>query len=224
MAPWWLRSGNDETWLEDEAPGVGDDAVSTTAVPLAAEDYAQTPGSDEPAFDDSMPDEESPDEESLDEESLDEESLDEESLDEAADEDSEIAAEAEAPAPAEGDPEEPASEEQPPKRRRRRRRRRRKPRKDAAVEVAPAPRAVPQAEMAPAEPEPAAPVEPILAPVADIEPGPALDILRSLVYPLPERSQSISDERKIAMFCDFENIALGVRDSRIKKLDVILIL
>ncbi len=41
MAPWWLHSGNDETSLEDEAPGAGDDAVATTAIPLAAEDFAQ---------------------------------------------------------------------------------------------------------------------------------------------------------------------------------------
>ena len=40
----------------------------------------------------------------------------------------------------------------------------------------------------------------------------------------PERNQSVSDERKIAMFCDLENIALGVRDSQIKKFDIHLVL
>lgn len=34
----------------------------------------------------------------------------------------------------------------------------------------------------------------------------------------------MSDESKIALFCDFENIALGVRDSQIKKFDINLVL
>ncbi len=34
----------------------------------------------------------------------------------------------------------------------------------------------------------------------------------------------MNDERKIAMFCDLENIALGVRDSDIKKFDINLVL
>jgi uncharacterized protein (TIGR00288 family) len=34
----------------------------------------------------------------------------------------------------------------------------------------------------------------------------------------------VSDERKIALFCDLENIALGVRDSDIKKFDINLVL
>jgi uncharacterized protein (TIGR00288 family) len=50
--------------------------------------------------------------------------------------------------------------------------------------------------------------------------------------PSPERGMFFSpidrppygEERKLAMFCDFENIALGVRDSEIKKLDIELIL
>ena len=41
---------------------------------------------------------------------------------------------------------------------------------------------------------------------------------------LPERNASVNDERKIAMFCDLENIALGVRDSDIKKFDITLVL
>ncbi len=36
--------------------------------------------------------------------------------------------------------------------------------------------------------------------------------------------QSVNDERKIALFCDLENIALGVRDSEIKKFDINLVL
>jgi len=41
---------------------------------------------------------------------------------------------------------------------------------------------------------------------------------------VPERISSVNDERKIAMFCDLENIALGVRDSDIKKFDINLVL
>ncbi len=33
----------------------------------------------------------------------------------------------------------------------------------------------------------------------------------------------MNDERKIAVFCDFENIALGVRDSKIQKFDIGLV-
>lgn len=41
---------------------------------------------------------------------------------------------------------------------------------------------------------------------------------------IPERTLSVNDERKIALFCDLENIALGVRDSDIKKFDITLVL
>ncbi len=34
----------------------------------------------------------------------------------------------------------------------------------------------------------------------------------------------MNDEKKIALFCDFENVALGVRDSEIKKFDINLVL
>ena len=44
------------------------------------------------------------------------------------------------------------------------------------------------------------------------------------VYTLPERPSSPADERKIAMFVDFENIALGVRDSEVRTFDMTLIL
>jgi len=41
----------------------------------------------------------------------------------------------------------------------------------------------------------------------------------------PERSSSFADEAKIALFCDLENIALGVRDSKeVKKFDINLVL
>lgn len=41
----------------------------------------------------------------------------------------------------------------------------------------------------------------------------------------PERGSSVADEAKIALFCDLENIALGVRDSKeVKKFDINLVL
>ncbi len=39
-----------------------------------------------------------------------------------------------------------------------------------------------------------------------------------------ERTHTAPDERKIALFCDLENIALGVRDSEVKKFDIHLVL
>ena len=51
-----------------------------------------------------------------------------------------------------------------------------------------------------------------------------IEAIRREMTSAPERNQSVSDERKIAMFCDLENIALGVRDSQIKKFDVNLVL
>src|SRR4029077_17154451 len=47
---------------------------------------------------------------------------------------------------------------------------------------------------------------------------------REIVISVPERQRASSDERKIAMFCDLENIALGVRDSEISKFDINLVL
>jgi uncharacterized protein (TIGR00288 family) len=47
---------------------------------------------------------------------------------------------------------------------------------------------------------------------------------REIVISVPERQRTGSDERKIAMFCDLENIALGVRDSEISKFEIGLIL
>ena len=46
---------------------------------------------------------------------------------------------------------------------------------------------------------------------------------REIIISVPERQRS-TDERKIAMFFDFENIALGVRDSDIGKFDIELVL
>ncbi len=48
--------------------------------------------------------------------------------------------------------------------------------------------------------------------------------VREIVISVPDRQRSAGDERKIALFCDFENIAFGVRDSDIGKFDINLVL
>jgi uncharacterized protein (TIGR00288 family) len=47
---------------------------------------------------------------------------------------------------------------------------------------------------------------------------------REIYVPVPERPRSHIDEKKIALFCDLENIALGVRDSEVAKFDINLVL
>jgi uncharacterized protein (TIGR00288 family) len=57
------------------------------------------------------------------------------------------------------------------------------------------------------------------------EPAAPEVIPREIVVTLPERSQAAVGERKIALFCDLENIALGVRDSKeVNKFDIHLVL
>ena len=67
-------------------------------------------------------------------------------------------------------------------------------------------------------PEPAFP-PPTFTPAGDFE-----RLAREIIITVPDSQRRSSDERKIAMFCDFENIALGVRDSEIGKFDINLIL
>jgi uncharacterized protein (TIGR00288 family) len=57
-----------------------------------------------------------------------------------------------------------------------------------------------------------------IVPASEVE-----SLSREIVISVPER-QRVADERKIAMFCDLENIALGVRDSEVGKFDIELIL
>ena len=52
---------------------------------------------------------------------------------------------------------------------------------------------------------------------------PPSEVEREIVISVPERHRAI-DERKIALFCDLENIALGVRDSEVSKFDISLVL
>ena len=47
---------------------------------------------------------------------------------------------------------------------------------------------------------------------------------REIIISVPDRQRTADTERKIALFCDFENIALGVRDSDIGKFDITIVL
>ncbi len=78
----------------------------------------------------------------------------------------------------------------------------------------------------PAVEEPPAPRR--LAPVPTpsryvISPSEVESMAREIVISVPD-SRRADHERKIAMFCDLENIALGVRDSEISKFDITLVL
>ena len=63
------------------------------------------------------------------------------------------------------------------------------------------------------------PMMPAYTPAGDLE-----RLAREIIITVPDPQRRSNDERKIAMFCDFENIALGVRDSEIGKFDINLIL
>jgi len=56
-----------------------------------------------------------------------------------------------------------------------------------------------------------------------ISPSEVESVAREIVISVPD-SRRAEQERKIAMFCDLENIALGVRDSEISKFDITLVL
>jgi len=55
---------------------------------------------------------------------------------------------------------------------------------------------------------------------------PRLEMMeREVVFvPPPERIRVSNEERRLALFCDLENVALGVRDSEIKKFELNLVL
>jgi uncharacterized protein (TIGR00288 family) len=56
-----------------------------------------------------------------------------------------------------------------------------------------------------------------------ISPSEVESMAREIIISVPDSRRDVQ-ERKIAMFCDFENIALGVRDSEISKFDITLVL
>ena len=48
--------------------------------------------------------------------------------------------------------------------------------------------------------------------------------MTSMPVSVASRPAAVEEERKIAMFCDLENVALGVRDSEVKRFDIELVL
>ncbi len=206
MAPWWLRAGNDDKiWEDKEArrtsdPEAPQDAETPTAH-TSAVPAAEARPENEPAT--------APEASLASETPTD---MDADGQEAAHDAENEKMSPTAATESAAGD----AADEPPAKRRRRRRRRKSARRPVEAAESTPPQAEDPAREMPVASPEP--------SPTMDLESPPGVDLLqRGMIYPMPER-QSMGDERKIAMFCDFENIALGVRASEIAKLDVHLIL
>ena len=78
--------------------------------------------------------------------------------------------------------------------------------------------------IAPQALQPAARRRETLRPGESFYVGPDVEsVAREIVVTLPERPRA-SDERKIALFCDLENIALGVRDSEVSKFDINMVL
>jgi len=91
--------------------------------------------------------------------------------------------------------------------------------------LAPAPRRSPARSPRPQrEPEPPSRRDNFTYSPPDLSSIPSEAIQKAFVYTVPERPSSPADERKIAMFVDFENIALGVRDSEVRTFDITLIL
>ncbi|HWM90434.1 MAG TPA: NYN domain-containing protein [Thermoanaerobaculia bacterium] len=87
--------------------------------------------------------------------------------------------------------------------------------------VAVAPSMAPMAPMSPISPM--TPVRSARSESYTIQANDLESVAREIIISVPER-QRVTEERKIAMFCDLENIALGVRDSDIGKFDIELIL
>ena len=252
MTPWWLRptaeGANEEK--DRPTPPVPPAPVAPESVPLAQESLKETsPSLDaEPAWrrEPIPPREEEPDEPEpspfVEETETEEEELRlgqpgliPEELAEEADEDEEeeeISAQSDTASPEE------AKVAEAKRRRRRSRGRGRKEGKPAAAET----EEEEEEREEPAYEEPPTPrrvaMAPPMAPVAamsmaavrsprsesfTIPAGDLETVAREIVISVPER-QRVSEERKIAMFCDLENIALGVRDSDIGKFDIELIL
>jgi uncharacterized protein (TIGR00288 family) len=85
--------------------------------------------------------------------------------------------------------------------------------------AASAPSVPPPAPLAPRAPRAGGAGESYVIAASDLD-----SMSREIIISVPDRQRPQHEERKIAVFCDFENIALGVRDSEISKLDIGLIL
>ncbi len=241
MAPWWLRSKKDEDYeddleiddatlasiaIESEFPVKGDPVEGDPVEDEGIE--ADEADAEEAAVAEAAPPEEAaeaeaeapeeaaePEDDPHDEEAFaiawepgESDSREDLFTDAPADLD-----EDEEPEPPEEAEEKPATES---RRKRRRRHRKRKPAaKKPAVEAPPSQEAEAREDKTGEEAAPPVPRDETEAQSQE-----------EIVFDFgePERTQPASDERKIAMFCDLENIALGVRNSETKKFDINLVL
>ena len=212
MAPWWLRAGTDEELAQEEASRAEKRGSEQAQVSEVAEETREPQVAEEPQAAAALTDPDS-------KLQLEEKSSGTESS--VGEKDAASERDEGGPGTA-GDASEPTAEQNEdsgqataPKKRRRRRRRK-KPSVAREEAVTPGLDDVTSGSNTTAgSPTGAIEVEPALSDEA---------LHRSSLYSVADRGQSFNEERKLAMFCDFENIALGVRDSEIAKLDVSLIL
>jgi len=243
LSPWWLRptSEGGEEPTPDAEPSPSPDApeapVETEAAqrPASLAHYPETiqqgPFGAADALPEPLPDEDDDEEEGWlgDRETDSDADADSDEADDAEDAD-EIDREGEAEGDEPNGNGEAAGEtaaigeagERPGRRKRRRRGGRGGRGGERALEVVGA-EAAPAHEPRPERrPEPARPKRLEIAelPPVDFQ---SLNQPREIYVPMPERAHR-EDERKMALFCDLENVALGVRDSEVKKFDIDLVL
>ena len=195
MAPWWLRSGSDEA----EDGGEESSAPPTEhSESESATEVESEPGAPAAGAQD---------------------------VSGAAENTAAPAAETSAPAAEKPESSKSAAEDEPETRSSRRRRRRRRGKgsssQDETREASPEQRletVSAASNLVPASPR----VQPEI--LAERVMRPDMEALaKGVMFAIPEM-QSHADERKIAIFCDLENVALGVRDSDIKQFEVTLVL
>ena len=197
MSPWWLRPPGDEP-VDEPTPG---EASAPADLPVSPQSFPAEP----PSIADLLTPAPRARPQRVAEEAGDEENGEEEE-----------AAEAETTGALEGE----AEGEEVPRRRRRRRPRRRRPGAAASGEAAAggeetSTRARSRVEEDDDEDDDE---------VDDYE-GLARELVESLAgASAAQRQAPAVEERKLAMFCDLENLALGVRDSEVKRFDINLVL
>ncbi len=208
MAPWWLRTHKDEL-IEDSSEGSGEGAPVTTSAPPSPDSDETTDGATSSRRGDSG---------------------------RGDSEGEETTSPKAPPADAVDDSDRQATGEVKRKRRRRRRRRRSTP-GDGKPNTGTAPtldEGTESTQVISTDAAGTAPTEhttgsasssaaPSAAPPTETVVHEArLAGERGYIFSFPERPPG--DERKLALLCDFENIALGVKESQFPKLDINLIL
>ncbi|HSM52376.1 MAG TPA: NYN domain-containing protein [Thermoanaerobaculia bacterium] len=195
MTPWWLRHPDDETPAEPEAEPAGAPPAAREEAPAAAAGEAPAPPAAEDGEEPGAPE---PGDEPVTE-------------------------------PAAGDEGGAEGEAERARSKRRRGRRRSRTTPATAGEEGAAEGEAEEEREAPDEP-PTPPVRPAVRPPARATEASGMiagfeQLARELAAVMaPPARHDDAEERKIAMFCDLENVALGVRDSEVKKFDIELVL